>query len=171
MKNLIFLIGLTFLYSCGKEAKVTVTEVGPRISEGYYAINNPDQYNLPLVAVKSVKGNMESYGLLKFQCGEKTFQSYEYAGITFSDRPASIAGRNENHRDCDIETKITAESDTSIKVTVILNDKEIDSYSLNKVTKEEFVNELKFFAEGEKGLDLEEEICRKSLDSACDILN
>ncbi len=173
MKKIVFLIAATFMYSCSKKANVTVTEVGPRISEGYYAINNPDQYNMPLVAVKAVNGNMDSYGFLKFKCDGKTYQSYDYAGTTFSDRPASLGGRSVNilSHDCEIETKITAESDTSIKITVIFNDKEIDSYSLTKVTKEDFIQDLKSFVGSDSNLKIEEKICQKSLDLTCEDLN
>ncbi len=173
MKKIIFLIAVTFVYSCAKKREVTVTEVGPRISEGYYAINNPDQYNMPLVAVKMVNGNADSYGFLKLQCDDKTYQSYDYAGTTFSDRPASLAGRSVNilSHECKIQTEVTAESDTSIKIRVILNDKEIDSYSLKKVTKEDFIQDLKSFVSHDSNLKIEEKICQKSLDSTCEILN
>ena len=172
MKNIIFIIAVALTYSCAKKTNITVTEVGPRISEGYYAINNPDQYNMPLVAVKIVNGNADSYGFLKFQCQGKTHQSYDYAGTTFSDRPTSLAGRSVNllSYNCKIETRITAESDTAIKITVIFNSKEIDSYTLTKIAKEDFIQDLKSFVIGDPNLKIEEKICQKSLDSNCGIL-
>lgn len=167
---LLFLFAIT---ACSKKAEVKVSVVGPRISEGYYSINNPDQYNLPLVAVKAEKGNMDIYGFLKFQCDDKIHQSYDYAGTTFSDRPASLAGRSVNilSHDCKIKTDIQAESENSIRVKVIFNDKEVDSYSLTKVSKEDFIHDLKSFVDQDSSIKIEEKICEKSLQSSCDVLN
>lgn len=156
-------------FGCSKKTEVTVEEVGPRISEGYYSTSNAEAYNVPLVSIKKESGVTYSYSFLKYECEGKTSSSYSKSGTTFSDSPVSAGGSNVTilGKKCDIKTDILAESDSTIKITVTINDELKDTYSLTKMEKQNFVDILKSLSTLSDTFMVSEETCQKSLNDTC----
>lgn len=179
MKKLILSIFsmAVFAMGCAKksEAKFEAKfeDVGPRISEGYYAIESAEKYNVPLVAIIKTNGITYAYSFYWYECSGKVSSTYDKTGTTFDDNPVSAGGPNVTvlGKNCNLKSDIVADSDSTIKVRVSLNDVEQESYVLRKVSKEEFLNGLINMSKVSDSFKTSEDTCQKSLGEACSTLN
>lgn len=174
MKKLIFSIFSMAIFAsgCAKKSEAKFEDVGPRISEGYYAIESAENYNVPLVAIIKTKGLTYAYSFYWYECEGKVFSIYDKTGTTFDDNPVFAGGPNVTvlGKNCNLKSDIVADSDSTIKIKVSLNRQEQQAYILRKVSKEEFLTGLISMSKVSDSFKTSEDTCQKSLGEACSAL-
>lgn len=166
---------ITGLMACApsKKEESRTEEVGPRVREGYYAAENPENKNVPLVAVKITDNTTRSSAFSSYLCAGKVISAYRDSGYTLSwSGAASSAGGFELLYDSKcpevgFHAEITADSDSTIKVIITEDKKVKDTYVLRRVSEETFIDGIKSLAVTSDSFDANDEACKNTLLKSC----
>lgn len=169
MRTLLFLAGFATLSTLGcSKGNMKTENVGPRITSGLYAAENPADKSVPAVSIQIADGKTYAYTFLQYDCEGKTSAQFEKSGTTFSTEPVSAGGPSVfvAGKKCDVQTEILADSGTTLRLKIKLNGVDQDAYLLSKVNQDAFIQTVKTQAAKADKFSVEEDACA-SLGTTC----
>lgn len=144
-------------------------DAGPRLSEGYFIADNPNEKEVPLVAIRNIEGRMSSYAFLSFNCEGSVSSSYNRTSYSLSGNPKSLGGPSvlRLDRNCEIESEITVESDDAIQIHIALNKVTQAPYTLKRIEKNTFIQKMNELILLSPQHEADENACLESFGDSC----
>ena len=147
-----------------------VETTGQPIKAGFYGADNPDARNVPLVSIKIEDGKTYAYALLKYECAGSKIAFFDQSSIAVSEESTMATGPGVGNpgMDCNIQSDIVANADSSLQVIVTVNGVKQPPYTLSSTSKDNFVRSLRQLAQQVDHFTVPLDVCLRNFGVACD---
>ena len=161
-RGLLSLLAPLTLVACSNGASLNAGYASPAVSEGAYVSSKANAIVPAIVLKKNAANDLVSYVMLSYTCKDKSFANFGTGGTVFSAfaRSVPLPTIYDLSEGCNVVTSATAESSSSIKVTVKLNGVVQEDITLNKSDNQTATQRIQTAANVSDKASVEEASCQ-----------